>query len=402
VTGEWVTQAPEEDAGASTQDRYAYQHHCIARHLLLSILEDAPITVVCEWKEDFIVHDGAGWEAVSVKHREGTQGPFTIASLVSDGGLGKLFRTWRQSDRHARCRLMTNASLAPGKTGARAVATFADGTDGHRGAVVSDLCQRLNAPSADVARFLQHALVVDAELPARRFIETQQRVDLLGPVYGALGETADGSTNEYWALLGPIARRNADPSMLAEDHRLALATDASEQEARLGAATVAARAITTEQAITYLTAARVAPYATLPPVAPGAPPQTRMTRKLKAGQLSATDRRLAIRLRNAWYAVTTEHADNDNIDREIAALEVAVQRQAGDAQRAAEQHGTPYAGAMLADLRLRLAAAPGTWAARRALLAPDLLEGLAYELTDRCDVWWSPEEDVDLEAPDAT
>jgi hypothetical protein len=175
---------------------------------------------------------------------------------------------------------MTNAALAAGKSGARAVATFADGADGQRGAVVADLCERLKAPSADVGKFLSTALVVDAELPPRQFMETQQRIDLLGPVYGHLGESAEGSTDEYWALLGPIARRNAAPSTLAEDHRLALATGAGEQEARLRDATIAARTITTEDAIKYLIEARVDPYRTLPPLKSDAPPETRMTKKL--------------------------------------------------------------------------------------------------------------------------
>lgn len=397
----WVTQAPEDDSGAGTQARYSFQHHCIARHLLASILSGRPVTIVCEWHEDFLVHDGGSWEAVSVKHREATRGPFTLASLVTDGGLTKLFRTWSQAEETARCRLMTSGALAPpARRGIDAVQLADPQQAALASQVLKDLADRLDTRSSVMRRFLG-GFAIDAELPNRHLIETQQRIDLLGPAYAALDQTAEGGVSEYRALLAAIARANAEPSLLAEDHRLALATQAAEQKARIEEARVAARTVSTDDAVRCLRAAREAPYAELPPAgALHVPPPSRMTRKLKAGALSETDQRLAVRLRNHWYAAEAEQRGTPGIEREVAALEAAVQRTAGDAQRAAAENGTPYGGAMLSDMRDRLRRLQGTTSIRPSLGSPEILEGLAYELTDQCEIWWSPEGDVDLEGDD--
>jgi hypothetical protein len=393
-----------DDSGAATQDRYRYQHHCVARHLLLALIEGRELAVVCEYQEDFIVLEGETTEAVSVKHRELSRGPWTLATITSEGGLRKLFETWRDGERVPTCRLMTNAGLAPGKAGARSVAEFnADGNK-YRKVVVEDLSQRFSTPSAPVAEFLKVALRVDAELPSRSGIETQQRIDLLGPTYGALGESAEASAAEYRALLELIHERSADTNPIETDIRLALVAGGAEQKARMDDARIRARTVTTGDAAEHLCKARIEPYPALPP-ASEASPATRMRRKLQAGRLSPTEIRLAARLRSHWYAAEAEQRDTPNVEDEIAGLEAEVQAAAGASQREAgdEVKDRPYGGVMLGKLRERLDG-PQAPTPRREFAAPKLLEGLAYELTDRCEIWWSPEEDVDLEGldPDAT
>lgn len=383
------------DIGAATQDRFRFQHHCVARHLLLAIIGGRSITIVCEHLEDFIVLDGTRDEAVSVKHRELARGPFTAATLMSDGGLIHLFETWRDCNETPRCRLMTNAGLTTGKTGAAAVATFSEETNAFRDDVLADLCARLDAPADVVARFLSDALRIDAELPHRHLIGTQQRIDLLGPAFARLGRAADASPSAYAALLSLIAERSAETAPIAQDVRLALVTRGPEQQQRLQDAEIAGRKITSDEAAACIRDARQAPYMELPAPSTEAPVATKLTRKLRAGGLSPTGRSLAVRLRNVWYAAEAQERDTPGIDRELSALEASVQAEAAAAQRnAAAAETRPYGDAMLDDLRGRLSAGSTAWAARPEFVDPKVLEGLAYELTDRCEVWWSPEEDV--------
>ena len=391
-----MTSAPEEDAGADTQARFRYQHHCVARHLMLAIYKHDDITVVCEWHEDFLVLRESHTEAVGVKHRELSRGPFTEASLVTDGGLGKLYSTWVKSGERARCRLMTNQGLTTGAGGGDAVGRFAQKDSSVQSAVSESLSKKLSTTPEIVARFL-NAFMADVGLPDRSSMATMQRTALLGPAYGALGERSDGSPPEYDALIALIADRSADRDPLAEDLRLALTAAPAEEERRRLAATLKARSISSHDAIECLKAAREAPYSTLP-ASPPEIPQTRMRRKLSGGGFNATQLEYAARMRNTWYAAESEQRATPGVEEEVAAVEAAVHREAGEAQRAAQNQPSPYGNAMLDDLRARLSAPPV--AARDEFSNPHLLEGLAYELTDRCQVWWSPEEDVAKDSGD--
>ncbi|MGW2684598.1 dsDNA nuclease domain-containing protein [Streptomyces sp. NPDC001414] len=117
--------APEEDSGSDTLGRYRYQAEVAARDCLAMLTQDAIDFVVCEWHEDFVVAwtDGSV-ELVSVKHREGTQGPWTLAELCKSGGLTHLFDRWCACEcaANVRLRLATNAALKPGKGNAGVLA----------------------------------------------------------------------------------------------------------------------------------------------------------------------------------------------------------------------------------------------------------------------------------------
>lgn len=392
MTDQFPEAVPFEDAGAGTQARFRYQHHCVARHLLLAIYSGEAITVVCEWHEDFLILRGSHAEAVSVKHRELSRGPFSEATLVTDGGLAKLCSTWKKSGEHARCRLMTNQGLTTGAGGGRAVVSFALEEAKVQQRVAASLSKKLVTPPEEVARFLG-AFVADVGLPDRRTIATMQRTALLGPAYGALGERSDGRSAEYDALVALIASRNSDPDPLPEDLRLALVSSPDEDSRRRLSATIKARSINSDEAAECLKAARVEPYSTLP-ASPPEIPQTKMRRKLRAGGLNPTQLQYAARLRNSWYAAEAEERGTPDVENELAAVEAVVHREAGQAQHSAEALGQrPYGQSMLSDLRSRLSVPPVV--ARQEFSNPVLLEGLAYELTDRCEVWWSADTDVE-------
>lgn len=78
----------------------------------------------CESDEDYVVvYANQLPEFVSVKHREPDQGPWTLSTICTDGGLKHLFNTWREKDQLVRCKLQTNAGLKTGEKEARRLAT---------------------------------------------------------------------------------------------------------------------------------------------------------------------------------------------------------------------------------------------------------------------------------------
>jgi len=113
---------PEDDSGAATQDRFSWQHHCIAVDRVGLIVAGQTRRVVGEIHEDYIVEHRDGLcELVSCKHREASRGPWKLVDLCIDGGVGHLFGRWSAFPQTL-LRLMTNGGLAAGKAEAGAVA----------------------------------------------------------------------------------------------------------------------------------------------------------------------------------------------------------------------------------------------------------------------------------------
>jgi hypothetical protein len=139
--------APAEDSGSDTLGRYRYQAEVAARDCLAMLTQEAIDFVVCEWHEDFVVAwtDGSV-ELVSVKHREGTRGPWTLPELCKDGGLTHLFDRWCACEcaDNVRLRLATNAAMKPGKGNAGVLARMCGPEP--------ELTSGLNTMAEDVAR----------------------------------------------------------------------------------------------------------------------------------------------------------------------------------------------------------------------------------------------------------
>ena len=122
-----------------------------------------------------------------------------------------------------------------------------------------------------------------------------------------------------------------------------------------------------------------------------------MSRKLEAGGLGPSVVATAQRRRSMWFAHCSQFRDIPEREDELRSLKEWVQDQANAAEIVAKDRGeSPYGRAMYKELmkRLRPNAVPaGT---RSEDSHPALLAGAAFELTDICDVWWSPRDSVEL------
>ncbi|MFF0578925.1 dsDNA nuclease domain-containing protein [Streptosporangium saharense] len=236
---------PRDDSGASTQDRYAWQHHCTAVDAIAMVTDSRIQQIVCEMHEDYVVDHGSfGLELVSCKHREQSRGPWKLADLCLSGGLAHLFSCWAALP-DVRCRLMTNAGLQPGPSEAADLskacmaaadgAAFLNGVADCRDALGRALLAARRAKSfshipllpkpvgrqpgsqlsmeflAMVEEFMR-VLSIKAELPGRRYIHAQHVNAMMPAALRQLGHDAKHASDCYDAVIALIADRNkAEP-----------------------------------------------------------------------------------------------------------------------------------------------------------------------------------------------
>jgi hypothetical protein len=226
---------PGEDAGSATQDRFSWQHHCIAAECIDLVLGGPHRRVICEIHEDYIVERESGpSELVSCKHRESSRGPWKIVELCATGGVGHLFSRWTTLPGTS-LRLMTNAGLAAGEAEAAAIATAClRAADGHTFRPGSDmeLCRDTLAaaltaagrrrgftgipppespiPPGFLARVEQFmgVLRVCADLPDRRFVGAVHAEKLMGPCLAKLGFDVAHASRSYGQLIELVHRKN--------------------------------------------------------------------------------------------------------------------------------------------------------------------------------------------------
>lgn len=383
---------PPEDAGAETQARFHYQHECTARSCIPLLLENHVIAVVCEEHEDFVVfYEGDEPELVSVKHREPSQGPWTISALCT-GGVGHLFDRWLGVGGRARCRLMTNAGLSPAP---REAGAFAEACHSRSDEEISpwlpDLQRRLAAAEGDEVsvRTFAKSLSIESGLPSKSHLAAVNLRDLMIPALEALGLASTVAQHHYERLLVEIASANRDATgdpidlveYAADPHRLdrALAVDR-----RLGR-----RTITRERARRALAAPALGEVQLGGADLDGdVPTPSRLRQKLSRGGLGPTGIDTAMRLRASWYAFEAAHRMNIpggdpvfddlrlRVQELVAACEARIDRSAN------------YAPEMYLDVRESVT----TSALKKQTPFPlddKLLQGLVFQLTDECTVWWS-------------
>lgn len=381
---------PPDDVGAETLARFRFQAEVICRDVI-GILTGEVTAVICEWQEDAIVlHGNGSAELVSVKHRELSEGTWTTNRLMADG-LEHLHKRWRDTGRRSRCRLATNGGLNADARRLRDACGAGDAL------ALQDFASRLSAgfhaPDDDVLEFLRILRIEDG-LPHRAHIDAVTVTRMMRPALTRMGLDRMNAETVHAALVDAVEACSRDRSggshefleLIADPRRL----DAAKQrERRLAARTLDREAV--RRIVSETTARR---RVLLVPGA--AQPSTVLRQKLVAGGFGETAISNAQRLRASWTVFEAAFSDPfgpskeefedlaTRIGREATAAEVEAMRRSAGGQ---------YGLDMYQLLIERLAAndiAPGPVVPSET----GLLEGLAFELTDRCAIWWSPHVDV--------
>ncbi|MEV5282954.1 dsDNA nuclease domain-containing protein [Streptomyces sp. SID10815] len=424
--------APEEDSGSDTLGRYRYQAEVAAQDCLAMLTQEAIDFVVCEWHEDFVVArtDGSV-ELVSVKHREGTQGPWTLTELCKSGGLTHLFDRWCACEcaDNVRLRLATNAALKPGQGNAGVLARMCgpepEITTGLTAMAEAVARQMLkvrwkqpypNVPEtpecrvADiqmpagfvdkVVRFLG-VLEISCKPPQRENITDVNIQRLLVPAVKQLQLAHVDLEATYRAIVERIERANRDESdrtqlavYIADPGRVRHSTQMQQRVGR--------RRITREilrQEIAYTTVQLPTfPRGKAPVVAPGG---AKLHRKLRRGLVPSDEAAFAERLRSAWYTTWSERrsglagdeTDLLNLSTDVLEMVFECRRHA----RAQVPEGSDF-GIKMNDLlaeRLRVDTLPSLPPFQ---LNNQHLRGLAYQLCDDCLFFFSETFNADEEA----
>lgn len=386
---------PPEDAGAVTHARYRYQWEVGARTCIASLTEESIAGLLCEWHEDHVVAFGDGAaELVSVKHREASQGPWTLRGLCVDGGVAHLYQRWIGLSRIPRCRVFTSGGLNSDDQDSRAFADACHSRDEREIRPFARQIQRhLGAADAeDVVAFCQ-VLSIEAAQPGRPFIEATNIQDLLLPALRAMHVTATDPRRVYEAIVGLVERASRDREdrvslgSVADVHRL------DKDVAR--AALLASRFVTRSQVRAAVLEAIRPGGIRLAPSEP-IPTRTNLQVKLERGGVGPTSIRSAQRTRALWAEVEARfRGDYPGADVEIEDLRTRVLEavSAVEDDVLGDTHPTPYGPTLLSRVRSALrieAIAPAA-----VFPIEDLhLLGLAFQLTDECQVWWSEEFDL--------
>jgi Cap4 dsDNA endonuclease len=383
---------PADDTGAQTHGRYRFQWECAARHCFAMLLGSDIVAIVCEWEEDFVVfYADRAPELVSVKHRELSQGPWTVNTLVREGGVAHLFDRWMRLDQRPCCLLVTNAGLKPGRDEADAFATACHACDEASLGRLGPLLARLLATDDldDVVRFCC-SLTIEAGVPGRDHLRDHHLERVVRPALVSLGLADSGAVGAYEAVVAAVenASRGGSASPLP-------LLDFIADPARLTAdntrrAMLARRLLHPDdiRALVVATSREDAVRLARPAVEPA--PPTAMVQKLERGRVGPTTIEAAKRLRASWSELEARYrADLPGTDAELHDLRVRVHTIAAEAERAAQAGGEPYGVRMHTELEPRL----GRDRLGRLPLFPlddRHLLGLVYQLTDECAVWWSP------------
>jgi len=372
---------PVEDAGASTTNRYRFQHCCAAARLLAAIATDSECEVICEWHEDFLVLADDSVEAVSVKHREQSRTKWSIASLVSDGKLSHLYDTFYRGNGEIRCAFETNRAHVVGDLWSEDPA--------RQRPMRADLADRLGADMVDIAPFVEK-LRIEGELPSRRYIASVYANDLAAAALDRLGLNVDPTTAMRVAsnLIAAASEEQISPEAL----KAIVSTPAADRAAVVSSQKVSDRHVTAQHLREALsdTAKDAIPRLPMPPEI-DIPPETTLTKKLRRGGLGPSVLGTAGQRRALWYAHRARYRDIPHREEELDSLEEWVQDQANLAETAAREKDIDTYGADMFQLLTRSLSSPEAVprATRPEDSNPALLSGAVFELTDACSVWWS-------------
>ncbi|MFC7490049.1 MULTISPECIES: dsDNA nuclease domain-containing protein [unclassified Knoellia] len=422
--------APVDDSGAETQDRFSWQHHCIAADAIRMLVGGGVVRIVCEVHQDYVIEDGAGFVLVSCKHREASRGPFTLSELCLEGGVAQLFARWQELG-DVRLKLVTNAGLVAGKgESAELVAACAaiaggasiDEDETRRRAREAFACALLAAgrrkqftgipvtpkpkkrsdpveiPEGFIAKVeaFMRVFTLKPEMPPRQMIHTIHVHTVMQPALIEVGLAHLDATEAYDSLLATIADRNRMDG-LSGRYQYWFWGDQLEGQRGTQAALVLARTISADDVQRACSATRTKHSGVLLRALES--DHTKLEAKLLAGRVGPVRRREAERLREAWLAFRLERrsglpGDSD----EQYDLETRILGIAGDAESAAiTAAGDVWGDLLFSELKERLRAASEGLAVG---VSAELLLGAAFELTSRCHIWFSEEFDVNAALAD--
>ena len=428
-----------DDAGAETYDRFDWQVAMAAAdglRLYLDCLDDGgrvpadcPTYILCEKHEDWVAIDGPDAELVSAKHREPSKSVFTtVRQLVTEGGLAHMFTQWCTLDERPTCRLVTSGGLKAGDAQQLGNATQAlsgqrrDGlglqVDGDHSATIESFANllweypdRLPAVWRDrvtsgepgpglkdheqVARFLA-TLTIDHGRPMRSVTRAAAPNLYIRPILRRLG--FDTPADELWEAVHTLFRARMRAS---GDTPSGALPQVLRNRASGGPSSI--NDLERAHAARIVTVSDIEIAIQIAIDNPGAFRRTTTARKtsrtaikMSIGRCSVNSIERAEQLRLDYQKHwRVRIADDPTARLERDRLRRRLLRISDEATSAIGPPAEPWGADLWAELGARVDAIPDM---QRPLgFDADLLLGGLADLTDLCQVWFSPEFDIEAE-----
>jgi hypothetical protein len=361
------------------------------------LLEDSVTGVVCEEHEDFVVIYAAGRaELVSVKHREPSKGPWSFTALCNEGGVGHLYGRWLATGRRNLCRVMTNAGLKTGATEAKEFIDACHSRDEEQiEPFLAKLSEAVGQPERQSVLEFALSLSIESALPSRAHMAAVNLRELYAPALVELGVVEALAEPYYDGVVDVIGRANRDRIGERIEIPAALLDPSRFDEAAARDRRIKRRAITRADMFDALQPLLQPEQRALVPDPNAAPPPppSRLQRKLTAGEVGPTTIGTAVVLRAQWYAF--ESGRRANVPGGDPAFETVRLRVAELASASESRVGSsaPYGKAMHLDL-IETVTTDALPTGVPFALNDQLLQGLVFQLTDECKVWFSEAFDV--------
>ncbi len=386
---------PIEDVGADTADRFRYQAELAARFAVEILCGENVVRIVCEWHEDYLVQyrDGRS-ELVSVKHRETGQLPWTLKQLFRIGGLAHLFARWRRTGQTCICRLQTNSGMRSGAgecaelqdacaAGDERLAQFEEPVLRE----LADLLAEDEPPTKEQVRGFLASLKIESGLPDRHHIGDVNLQRVGHRLAKSLGLSPASTQTTYAEIVAEVeAASRANGREVVIEYLGAPASLTKDLEL---AAQLAAKTVDRSRLTDSLKSPSSAPSLTMV-AAPGAlAGESALKVKLTAGGLGPTVCSSARVLQLNWRSYAARWSSGLPSEGTVPDIEARVLAAAGRAEVAALQEvgsgprGTSMHILLSGELEREVEGRGDPTLDREILL------GCAYELTDRCSVWWS-------------
>ncbi len=386
-----VSDTPKDDTGAETASRYRFQAEIAARDCIRMLTDPSIVAVICEWHEDFIVLENKqAPELVSVKHREPAQGPWRLRALLTDGGLKHLHEQWTRLNRFPKCRIATNAALTRGPEQAHAFISCVQRQEWDSISSFSTVYDLLRPNDEEELIEFLSSLRIDSETASRQHIRASNIEQLLRPALQDLGMSEARAEEAYEdlvhsiesAIRGGVGAKPTGLEYLISPNRLEL--EVARQQS------IAKRTLLRYETLSIVAEACSSSPAKLVKLASDPREPTNLVRKLTHAGFGPTAINSAKQLRAAWTSLEARYRnDLPTVDDEFHDLRVRVLAFAADAESTVRtDEDDRYGLLMHHELQRRLLVSKLGRQPPFSLDNKHLL-GLAYQLTDECEIWWS-------------
>ena len=414
-----LLQTPDEDSGAQTLDRYIWQSSMAVVDLFAVAVStwlaepQTSFAILCERHEDYVVIEQDRVTLVSVKHRDRTQGGWTLTQVLNEGGVAHLFDRWQELDETYACKLVTCVGMSSGDhakfaqlvgdlprragelSGAeqtllrtvakKLLAKYAKTTAVTRGWRTADTADPTDLFIAKCAAFLS-VLTLEMDRSDREDLAYSAVPRYAVPFTDAL-EIDSAHADAIWARCEEqITRRMRGRGPLphgglqqAIDHYRGVTLNSEEG--------VLGRILSSSdlrEVVDICVALGLEPTSV-----PEQPAPTILTTKLINGGLTMTTASLAEQHAQQWreYEAAVQ-SGGPGAYTQLASLRRWVHARAGGASEGAAPNGTVDGRAMWEDLPRQLGQIPEEL--NSPMLNEELLIGAACVLASECKVWFSP------------